>query len=156
MLDGPHREWDSQSPGTPGLTTASSIHPDTATHPDTVKGADTAMRRRVPRTSAGWLGSYRFEDGPGLGEGRCRVLDISVMGAGVEVFDGAPQQPVGHRLAVDVQAWAGGSVSIGLIGVVRNARTGHAGGLRLGMEFVGLSETERSVLDALEMMQAFW
>ena len=154
MFAGAYRGGDEPTRA-PGVRLAQNVA-DTTQAGVQASTANVDMRRRVPRTSAGWAGSYQFEGGAELHAGRCRVLDISVMGAGVEVFDSAPEQPVGRQLAIDVQAWAGGSVAIGLVGVVRNTRSGNEGGLRLGMEFVGLSDTERSILDALEMMQVFW
>jgi hypothetical protein len=44
----------------------------------------------------------------------------------------------------------GGSTDIILTGEVRNAKAGPDGIVRLGIEFVGLSETERSLVDLLE------
>lgn len=113
-------------------------------------------RRRVPRQAAGWPGRYKFESASDQPWGRCRVLDISVIGAGVEIFGEAPTEIVGTRLVVEVQTPAGASVSIRLVGETRNAGRGPEGGIRVGLEFVDLSATERSILDALERMQVVW
>jgi hypothetical protein len=133
-------------------------------------------RRRVPRQEADWPGRYRFEcergaghgavdgdgeAGDGDGEdpakwGRCRVIDISVIGAGIEIFGAAPSAVVGRKLIVEVETPAGASVSIRMVGEVRNSSPGSQGGARVGIEFVDLSRTERSILEALERMQVVW
>lgn len=86
----------------------------------------------------------------------CSVLDISIIGVGVEVFGGLPRDLIGRRMIVDVHAGGGASVSVHMVGQIRNTGPGPHGGTRVGMEFEGLSDTERSILDALEMMHVAW
>jgi hypothetical protein len=119
-------------------------------------GGSMESRRRLPRQAADWPGRYRFEDDPTIDEGACRVIDISRMGAGVEVFGDTPNDPIGSRLVVDVSGPAGGSIALQMAGQVRNVALGSQGGFRVGMEFVGLSDLEQAILDSLERMQVAW
>ena len=112
-----------------------------------------ALRRRVPRQTTGWTGKCSFGDQPSSHD--CRVLDISVIGAGIEVFAAVPD-PLGSRLTVEVNTPAGASVSVRLVGVIKNVGPGHDGGTRLGIEFADLSETERSLLTLLAEMKMVW
>ena len=113
-------------------------------------------RRRVPRQSAGWSGTYVVEDEPRAGSHDCLVIDISVLGVGLELLGSVPTDLVGRRISLEVQTPVGTSVSIRLVGEVRNSAPGRLGGVRVGLEFIGLSDTERSILDALELMQIAW
>jgi hypothetical protein len=115
-----------------------------------------STRRRLPRQPADWPGRYHFEDVPDLLENTCRVVDISRVGAGIEVLGDTPLDPIGRRLIVDVEGPSNGSIWIHMEGIVRNASIRPSGRVRIGMEFVGLSEVERAILDALEQMQVAW
>jgi hypothetical protein len=112
-------------------------------------------RRRLPRHLADWPGTYHF-DHLEIADGDCRVLDISRMGVGVEVFGDTPVDPVGHRVIANVRGPAGGSIGIHMEGQIRNVSLGSAGGVRLGIEFVGLSDVEQGIVDSLEQMQIAW
>lgn len=113
-------------------------------------------RRRVPRVAAGWPGKYRVEDDPQSDWDNCQMIDISVVGVGLELFGDVPEDLTGHRLAVEVQTPVGASVSIRLVGEVRNTAKGARGGTRAGMEFVDLSDTERQILQVMELLQVVW
>jgi len=113
-------------------------------------------RRRVPRQAAGWFGKCVLEDDSEASWSECRVVDVSIIGAGLEVFGFVEHNLVGKRMVVEVQAPTGASVSIRFVGEITNAGVIPGGGVRLGMEFVGLSESERSILDMLEQMQVGW
>jgi len=113
-------------------------------------------RRRVPRVSAGWLGKYRVEDDPQSDWGECQLIDISIVGVGLELFGVVPDDLIGHQLAVEVHTPVGASVSIRLVGEVRNSGPGPEGGTRAGMEFVDLSETEQQMLHVMELLQVVW
>jgi hypothetical protein len=115
----------------------------------------TPRRRRVPRQRTSWFGRYRVGDG--LEWGDCEVVDVSVIGIGVYVSrPGSLEHLVGSRIAIEVQAAAGGSVSLQLSGEIRNVQPAADGRLRIGAEFSGLSESERAILDALEYMGVVW
>jgi hypothetical protein len=129
--------------------------------PDTVGGYE-GNRRPLPKgegaglvestkQSADWFGSYRFEDDPQI-EGTCQIVDISQIGIGVELFGDTPFDPVRHRLAIDVQNPSGRSLRLHMEGQVRNITLGSNGGVRVGVEFGGLTEMEQAILSSLERM----
>lgn len=84
------------------------------------------------------------------------MMDISVIGVGLELFGAVPEDLIGHQLAVEVHTPIGASVSIRLVGEVRNTGPGPEGGTRVGLEFVDLSETERQMLHVMELLQVVW
>jgi len=96
-------------------------------------------RRRVPRQPAGWDGTCRVEGEPAAAPRRCRVLDISMHGLGMTFEHPAPSELVGRRVSIDVPT-VGGSVSLRLEGVVRNAVPTSQGAARVGIAFDALSE----------------
>ncbi len=113
-------------------------------------------RRRVPRQDAGWFGKCLVEGDPGAAWYECRVIDVSIIGAGLEVFGVPDRDLIGRRMTVEVQAPTGASVSVRFVGVINNAGAVPGGGVRFGMEFAGLSKSERSILNMLEQMQVAW
>jgi hypothetical protein len=86
----------------------------------------------------------------------CRVVDISMLGAGVEIFGFSALDVDGERLAVEVEPPDGRSFTIHFVGVVRNISPGPRGRVRVGLEFVDLSESERSIVTMLEQMHMGW
>jgi hypothetical protein len=115
-------------------------------------------RRRVPRQLAGWTGKYCVEGDEPEAWYECHVLDISVIGVGLEMFGPVPDPGalLGRRVVVEANTPTGASLSVRARGEVRNVGAGTGGGTRVGMEFVDLTETERSILDALAMMGTLW
>ena len=109
------------------------------------------LRRRVPRQGVTWFGKC-FIDGR-FGSWECRVVDVSILGVGLELFGPPPRDVIGGRILADVDH---GSISLQLRGIVRHTASGSEGGLRVGLEFTDLSDTERSILDALEQMNVGW
>jgi hypothetical protein len=105
---------------------------------------------------ADWPGKYRVEDDPEGDWDYCQMIDISVIGVGLELFGPVPEDIIGRRLAVEVGTPVGASVSIHLAGEVKNTAAGAEGGTRVGMEFVDLSETERKILQVMELLQVVW
>ena len=63
---------------------------------------------------------------------------------------------IGHRLVVQVHSPASQSISIRLVGEVRNVTEGGVGGIRAGLEFVGLSDVEREILKVIELLGVGW
>ena len=123
--------------------------------------SDAEFRRRVPRiATTSWSGRYIVEDDPASEWRECRVLDISVLGVGLELFptdsDSTAGLLVGHRLVILVQAPVGESISVRLMGTVKNVGSGTQGGIRVGLEFVGLSDTEQAIVRVIEQLQAAW
>jgi hypothetical protein len=94
------------------------------------------------------MGSCHVEDEPPDEWRDCGVFDFSAIGAGVDLRHPESSGLVGRRLSMRLPV--GASTDIILTGEVRNAKAGPDGIVRLGIEFVGLSETERSLVDLLE------
>lgn len=86
----------------------------------------------------------------------CRIVDISMLGAGIEVFHFPPNDVIGRRLDVDVEPPSSVSFSIHFVGEIKNLRGGTRGRVRVGLEFVDLSDDERSIVDMLERMHMNW
>jgi hypothetical protein len=78
------------------------------------------------------------------------------MGSGVELYGDTPLDPLHHRLVVDVGESAEGSVGLRIEGEVRNVTLGNSGGVRIGIEFGGLSADEQAILRSLEQMRLAW
>jgi hypothetical protein len=113
-------------------------------------------RRRVPRQAAGWFGKCLLEDDPHAVWAECRVVDISVLGAGIEVFGSTRPNLVGQRLGVEVQPASAASLSIHFVGEIKNVAAAPRGRVRLGMEFIDLTDSERSFVQVLEQMRMAW
>jgi c-di-GMP-binding flagellar brake protein YcgR len=107
-------------------------------------------RRRVDRQSAGWLGSYQLANTPDSEWRDCRVVDISMLGLGITIEHREPAQLLGRLIAVDLPC-DGISVSVRLEGVIKNAAEA-SGSVRVGVEFLPLSETERSITALLNAL----
>jgi PilZ domain-containing protein len=105
-------------------------------------------RRRAERQSAVWMGSCLVEDEPADEWRDCGVFDFSALGAGMDLRHPESTDLVGRRLSVRLPV--GASMFIILTGEVRNAKGGPGGIVRLGVEFMGLSDTERAIVDLLE------
>ena len=54
----------------------------------------------MAREPAGWLGRYQVAGRPELGWGECRVLDVSPVGVGLELFGPWPRDGVDAELLV--------------------------------------------------------
>ncbi len=109
------------------------------------------QRRRGPRQGACWSGRYKAE-GDRRGQWReCLVVNISPLGVGLDLDGPIPKDLIGRRIAVEFHMPSGMSVNICLIGEIRHVASDVRGGARIGMEFVGLSDTERLVLGAIEL-----
>ncbi len=95
--------------------------------------------------------------------GACEILDISILGAGLELFEGAGHvlealryELIGHKVLVEVHTPAGASITLQMVGEIRYTTEGKQGGIRVGIQFNDLSETEQAILNVLEQMQAVW
>jgi hypothetical protein len=122
---------------------------------------DTEFRRRVPRiATTSWSGRYIVEDDPESEWMECRVLDISVLGVGLELIpidsDDDSGRLVGRQLVIQVQVLVGESISVRLMGTVKNVGSSAQGGIRTGLEFVGPSETEQAIVRVIEQLQVVW
>lgn len=116
-----------------------------------------AERRGISRQDAGWFAKWRLAEDPASFE--CKVLDISMRGAGLETAQLRRADLIGRKITVTAQPLVGGSVSIRFTGVIRNVSRSDAksevlGGtherpFRLGVEFADLSDEEITMLSAL-------
>jgi hypothetical protein len=113
-------------------------------------------RRRVPRQPAGWFAKCVLEEDSEQPWSQCQVIDISTIGAGLEVHGMANRFLIGKVIVVEVTAPTDADFSARFIGEIKNAGEVPHGGIRIGIEFVGLSRTERSILDVFEQMQVSW
>lgn len=104
-------------------------------------------RRRAQRQSAVWMGSCHIEGEPPDLWRDCGVFDFSNFGLGMDLRH--PSDLVGCRVSVRLPV--GVSIDVNLTGEVRNAKPGPDGVVRVGIEFVGLSKTERSIVDLLNL-----
>lgn len=105
-------------------------------------------RRTVPREPAGWLGRYQVAGRPELGWGECRVLDVSPVGVGLELFGPWPRDGVDAELLVCLEPVTEPDEGTQLPATVRNSSAGRFGFLRVGIEFVGLDAEQRAFLTA--------
>lgn len=100
-------------------------------------------RRRARRESAGWFGRAA-PDGPFPSDwSRCRVLDVSVGGAGLELLGHGAR--VGDLLAVDLPLLRSNLSRVTLTGEVRHVAP-VPGGVRVGVRFVEVGDLERALL----------
>jgi len=104
------------------------------------------LRRLLPRQFADWVGTCMIEDDPEGGWRDCRVVDISSAGVGIELVDPPPDVREGNCIFL----------AIHLRGVVRHAGSPKNGRVRLGAQFVDLSDAEREYLDSVGGLDARW
>jgi hypothetical protein len=104
------------------------------------------LRRLLPRQFADWGGRYVLDSDPhGLWRD-CRVIDISSAGAGLEL-GGAPLDTAeGDRILVAVHLHA----------EIRNFGPKKAESLRVGAQFVDLTDAERTFLESQEKLAVHW
>jgi hypothetical protein len=90
----------------------------------------------------------------------CRVLDLSVVGAGLEIYEPASDDLVGCEVSVQLQTASvltGTLKNSSLVGVIRDVSSESERATRLGVQFVGdLSWSERALLEAYERMRLSW
>jgi hypothetical protein len=105
-------------------------------------------RRRVPRQETAWAGFCHIDgESPSMWRD-CEVVDVSSRGLGITFHHPQPWELVHRRIFVDVTA-IGDAVNIRLEGVIRNADFTLEGDIRVGIEFVGLSDAERAITAVL-------
>jgi len=108
-------------------------------------------RRRLHRQSVGWAASYRLAGEP-VGVWRdCRVVDISTLGVGITVDHPNPSELSGRLVSVNLPG-DGSCVNVRLEGEIRNATATMGRDIRVGIEFVRLSETEQAITAVLSVM----
>ena len=117
-------------------------------------------RRRAERQSALWMGRCHVEDEPSDLWRECALIDVSTFGVGIDLChpdpvellgmwqDGEVRLHLSRRITVRLEL--GPSVDVTVAGEVRNAGSGPDGIVRAGIEFVGLTESERFIVDLVE------
>ena len=109
---------------------------------------DMENRRRAPRQAACWSGFCHVEGESASGWRDCRIIDISMLGLGIRMQHPQPSALIGRRMSVEVPA-VGDSVNIRFEGEVKNVARTTLRSVRIGIEFVHLSTTERAILEVL-------
>jgi len=105
------------------------------------------LRRAAPRQPADWFGFYRFDDADDEPTRCCRVLDISPLGAGLELFATAPDENLSGLVTVSVELRGRAR------NVVRDDATHTA---RVGVEFTVLTDEAKKYLRRLNGVQSRW
>jgi PilZ domain len=107
-------------------------------------------RRRTQRQSAASRGLCHVEgESPDLWR-ECEVFDISDLGVAIATRYPRRSHLIGRRISVRLPA-IGASIDMTLKGVVRNVSTSSDGTVRVGIEFVNLSEAELYIVDLLAL-----
>lgn len=101
----------------------------------------------------GWRGRCAVEDEPPLEWTECEVVDVSLIGAGIDIWADSGVDLTGCRLIVEIRPPTGDSVVLRFSGRVSRINQESAFHLRVGMVFEGLSESERSILELIEQLQ---
>ena len=105
------------------------------------------LRRAVPREPADWFGFYKLDDADDGPTRCCRVLDVSPLGAGLELFAIAPAEQVGGFITVTVE----------LRGDTRNCIVDEiAHTARVGVEFPFLTEAAQEYLQRMNGLKSRW
>jgi PilZ domain len=104
------------------------------------------LRRLMPRQFADWQGTYVVEGDPEQRWRDCRVVDISSAGAGVELLDPPTQAAEGSQIFLAVH----------LRGEIRHTEPSRGNRLRIGAQFIDLTDAERDYLASLTEIQARW
>ena len=81
----------------------------------------------------------------------CRVVDISMLGVGITFDHPNPAELSGRLITVNLPG-GGTCVNVRLQGEIKNAIATMNRGLRVGIEFIGLSETEQAITAVLSVM----
>ena len=112
-------------------------------------------RRRAPRVQADWPATWTLY-GPGGPSGQGVVLDVSLIGFGLEVLGPPLEGLVGRGVTVEAPAVMGSCVNIRLAGQVVRQDPYDQGTTRVGVEFLDLSESEQSVLNVMRILRVSW
>lgn len=106
---------------------------------------DAQLRRSSPRQFTAWRARYLLQGESAHHWRDCQVIDVSSTGAGLLVPGATPAQLAQRRLTLSLQ----------FPGVVTNAMQSEAG-LRIGVEFLEVTEEEREQLRKMAQMGIRW
>ena len=102
--------------------------------------------RATLRRAFGEPAQYMLEGSRGQRWRKCRIVDISREGAGVELFDTTTEEATAHRVVLELEI---APAVLRLRGDVRHARPGVNGGVHVGLHFTSLAALEQDLLDSL-------
>lgn len=114
------------------------------------------LRRRAPRVEIDWSGWCNIGGHPESEVHQCRLVDLSLVGMGLELLGDGIGDVVGCRLVLDVEPPGGGSIKLHVVGQVVRQEATSEGRTRVGLELCGLSDSEVAVLGVIEQMRMFW
>jgi hypothetical protein len=105
------------------------------------------LRRAVPRQPADWFGFFRFDDAESDAWRCCRVVDISPLGAGLELFGVVNEDHMDGPI----------TISIELRGTPRNVTIdADAHSARVGVQFAEPSEAAKRYMKTLNGVRSRW
>jgi len=105
--------------------------------------------RRRERLPVGRRGFCRIDSDPRDEWLHCRLVDVSMLGLGIDVQHPAPTASIGRRITVEILPF-GDSVNFRLEGSIREATRMRAGGtIRVRIAFGRLTTSERYMIDVL-------
>lgn len=61
------------------------------------------LRRAAPRQVADWFGFYRFDNAKDARWRCCRIIDVSPLGAGLELFETSPGESLEGHITVSLE-----------------------------------------------------
>ncbi|HEY5383804.1 MAG TPA: PilZ domain-containing protein [Acidimicrobiales bacterium] len=108
-------------------------------------------RRRLHRQPAGWAASDQLAGEQAAGWRDCRVVDISMLGLGITVDHPDPSELTGRLVSVNLPS-DGSCVNVRLEGQIKNASATMGRDIRVGVEFIRLSETEQAITAVLSVL----
>jgi hypothetical protein len=105
------------------------------------------LRRAVPRQPADWFGFFRFDDSDTDAWRCCRVIDISRLGAGLELFGTSGDEDMTGPITVSLELRGGPR------GLTMNPDENSA---RVGIEFTTPSEAAKIYMRSLSGVRSRW
>lgn len=106
---------------------------------------DAQLRRSTPRQFTAWRGRYQLAGDPAHHWRECQIVDVSATGAGLLLASATPIEVRNRRLVLSMQMPA----------MVKNVTDGQPG-VRVGIEFLDISEDERAELQNMSRMGVRW
>lgn len=112
------------------------------------------LRRKSPRVQVqGWHGRCRVVDG-GPGEWtECQLANISLIGAGLDLWTDSTTDLTGKQLIMELVPPTGESMVVRLSGWISRTSFESAFHVRVGIEFIDLSEVELTILTVMAQSQ---
>jgi hypothetical protein len=104
------------------------------------------LRRVLPRQLTDWGGRYLIEGDSDTRWRHCRVVDISSAGAGIKLLGATADEAQDRHILVTVHFRA----------AVKNTGPCRDGALRVGAQFVDLTEPASAYIESLARLEAYW